>query len=89
MNLINLDLDGVTRSESGNEDITSKVGIHELQTEEKVVRTYSNGLSFKHIPGKSRRTYKVAVSIRIRELGLQSAQQCHLYAPKLIDIFAR
>jgi hypothetical protein len=89
MNLIRLDLDGVTRSESGDENITSKVGIHELQAEEKVVRTYSNGLSFKHVPGKSRRTYKVAFSVRIRELGLQSAQQCHLYAPNLMDIFAR
>jgi hypothetical protein len=89
MNLIKLDLNGVTGSEPGNENIASNVGIHELRGEEKVVRTYSNGLSFKHVPNKSRRTYKVAVSAQIRELGLRSAQQCHLHAPKLMDIFAR
>jgi hypothetical protein len=89
MNLIKLDFNEASRSEPGNENMSSNVGVYELQAESNVVRTYSNGLSFKHIPGKSRRTYKVAFSARIHELGLQSAQQCHLHAPKLMSIFAR
>jgi len=89
MNLIKLEVDTASKNATGNENTTGNVGIYELQAEEKVMRTYSNGLSFKHTPGSSRRAYKVAFSARIRELGLESARQCHLHAPQLMELFSR
>ena len=82
-----IELEGSTGSDI--ERSTDFPGIHEISLEDDVVRTYSNGLSFKHVPGTSRRTYQVAFSARIRELGVESARQCHLHAPKLMSLFAR
>ena len=89
MNLIKLDLDAASGIEPENETLNGSVGIHELQAESNVVRTYSNGLSFKHVPGKERRPYKMAFSTRIRELGLQSAEKCHLHSPQIMGLFTR
>ena len=89
MNLIKLDLGAASGIEPENETLNGSVGIHELQAESNVVRTYSNGLSFKHVPGKERRPYKMAFSTRIRELGLQSAEKCHLHSPQIMGLFTR
>lgn len=89
MNLIKLEVNDASKNLTRNEVTTGNVGIHELHGEEKVMRTYSNGLSFKHVPGSSRRAYKVAFSARIRTLGFESARQCHLHAPQLMVLFSR
>lgn len=89
MNLIKLELNGECENEPENENMNGSVGIHVIQAEKDVFRTYSNGLSFRHVPGNARRAYKVAFSARIRELGLRSAEQCHLHAPQLMNIFTR
>ncbi|MFX1499765.1 MAG: zinc ribbon domain-containing protein [Promethearchaeota archaeon] len=66
-----------------------KPGIFKVCLEKEVVRTYSNGLSFKHIPGTERRTYQLAVATRIQELGIESYNQCYNYAPFIMNFFER
>ena len=73
-----------------HEDFNSRsIGIFEVKKEDYVIRTYSNGLSFKHIPGIDRWYYKGAVVERVRQLGVQSAKDCQKYAPKIISLFSR
>ncbi|MBY9007203.1 MAG: hypothetical protein KGD63_10645 [Candidatus Lokiarchaeota archaeon] len=73
------------------EDGTSsfKPGIFKVCPEKEAVRTYSNGLSFKHIPGPKRRTYQLAVAKRVRELGIESLNKCYKYAPFIMLLFER
>jgi hypothetical protein len=63
-------------------------GLYHVKCEDTVSRTYSNGLSFKHLPKKGRREYQVAVSKRVRELGLESAIKCHEHAETSISLFS-
>jgi hypothetical protein len=63
-------------------------GLYRVKCEDTVSRTYSNGLSFKHLPKKGRREYQVAVSRRVRELGLESAVKCHEHAETGMSLFS-
>jgi hypothetical protein len=68
---------------------SDSTGIFEVKPERQVTRTYSNGLSYKHVPGKERWRYKVAVAERVQQLGWESAKYCHEYAPSVISLFYR
>lgn len=72
-----------------DESASFKPGIFEICPEKEAVRTYSNGLSFKHIPGSERRIYQLAVAERVRELGFESLNKCYEYAPFIMSLFER
>jgi hypothetical protein len=81
----------IGKEESRNEfDNNSYLpGIYQVVRENAVIRTYSNGLSFKHILGDERKRYQVAISNRLRELGIESARICRTHAPKVMSLFTR
>ena len=89
---INLEIKRLTLNQDQiieDESTSFKPGIFEIYPEKEAVRTYSNGLSFKHIPGPERRIYQLAVAERVRELGIESLNKCYEYAPFIMSIFER
>ena len=88
--ILNLELRRLPQDQMIEDGTSSfKPGIFEVCPEKDVVRTYSNGLSFKHIPGAERRSYQLAVAMRVRELGIESANKCYEYAPFIMSLFER
>ena len=87
---INLELIRLPHDQTIEDGTSSfKPGIFKVCPEKEAMRTYSNGLSFKHIPGAERKAYQLAVAERVRELGIESLNKCYEYAPFIMSLFER